>query len=398
LAFEYRRSEYLALALGAATGSLVNAAIPLSVGAVITVFGDPTKGGLAVTAEFTAMAIFSLLVGAFLRFLPGRSTALLAGLTLIGGYALSAYATAEVAWPLLLFARVLVGAGEGALFTISNAFAAKSPRPDKTFTLIAFAQVIMNGLFFTLMTFVNETYDPVQVFVVFAVVAAVSCLALFGAPAYRTTADTNEPTTATQERFSPATRRILIGFGLYSVALFALFPYVENIGVNHGFTHSQVAGVLTLSAVATLAGPVVTAMLGLRLGWLVPIMVSIAIQAGACLMLVYCNMLALWGATELLSIAMLYVLTPLMFAFVASIERTGRATAYATAIMAVTAAAGSAVSSFVMAQTTSYAALGWFNALVYVLMAAAIWVPLRAADRARRRGAAPAVDIETAEA
>ncbi|EJL27355.1 hypothetical protein PMI01_03836 [Caulobacter sp. AP07] len=392
MAFNYRRTEYVALAVGAASGSLVFGALPLTVGAATTVFGGAGAGGTAAAAELLAMGLASMIVSAKLAALPGRVTAMIGGLLLLLGQLLSWFAIVHANWPLFLAARLIAGAGEGGLYTVSNAFAAKAPRPDRAFTMIAFGQTIFNALFFTGMAILNAAYDPVRVLVFFSVFAGVACLTLIGAPNYLISADQGLDFDVEKKAFTPLVRRVLIGFGVYSVALFLLFPYAESVGLANGLSHAQIAAVFGFSALFALLGPAITASLGVRFGRLAPILVAIAFQIAAIVAVVYSRHIIIWGGGELTSIMMLYLLTPLMFSLISELEPSGRAAAVATAVMAITAAIGPAIGGAIMSATGSYAALGWVNVLAYVLMAALVWKPLLVAGRNLKAKITPLAD------
>lgn len=305
---------------------------------------------------------------------------MLSALALIAGQFLSGIAIAHHSWTLFLAGRLLAGLGEGSLYTICNAFAAKASHPDRAFTVIAFGQTIFNALFFTSMALVNLNYDPIRTFALFVAFPIIGLLPLLFAPAFRTVDDGDPDRDLPRTPLPTHAKIVLLGFAVYSIALYMLFPYVENIGIVAGFTHSQIAGVLAVATLAALVGPLITAGLGLRFGRLRPIFFAIGFQILAAIILVYSHSLPIWGTAEIVSIVMLYVLSPLMFGLAAHVDDTGRAAAVAGAIMAITAAIGPAISSFVLALHSSYVALGWFNAGVYVLMIAILMNPLRSAD------------------
>lgn len=357
--------------------------MPLAVGAAITLAGDPAKGGIAAAVELASMGIGSMLVSMALGKVTARSVAILASVVLVTAQLLTAYQVAQASWPGFLIGRTLVGLSEGVLFTICSAFTARAVRPDRAFTGIAFAQVIMNALIFGIMAVVNTEYSPIKVFLVLAAFSATAIFALVAAPNYRMVNETDPANRvgAAKTPLSPAAKVVLAGFAIYSAALFMLFSFVEDIGVNNGLSRAQIAGVLGMSSFTALFGPVITACIGLRFGRMKPIFVAIAFQIGASLIVVHSSDLAIWGAAELTSISLIYVLNPLFWGLASDVDPSGRTPALATAIMAMTAAFGPALSGVILSLTGSYIVLGWSTAAAYLLMSITIFGPLRAADR-----------------
>jgi len=242
-----------ALAASNTLGVLVLYVIPLIVGA--TADGFHTSEGTAGIVsgwELGVMAAVSSLLAARYELLDLRRLTWIGALAYVAGSLLSIWSVTDEQWQIFLVARGVVGAGEGILFGVSSGLAARTARPDRTFSWFTGSHITASVLCFWALPVATEWLGPAGAFLAMAGVGLLAIPLLSWTP---------DPSTARERRSSESPERLgltavllLLSVGSLNLGLNTLFPFTERIGVSVGFTIPEIGRILSWGALLGILG------------------------------------------------------------------------------------------------------------------------------------------------
>lgn len=259
---------------------------------------SPKQVGLVVSGDLITMAISMGLV-AFVIHKSNWRTLATAGLALLlTGSLLSIAADSFLS---MLLSRLIAGVGEGIAVAVSFAIFGGTREPDRQFGIYL---VVILATAAIMLYFTPTMLGYGGKACVFAVIALLTVLAAIFVP----WAPVSHPNG--QDEILPGGAEVsllLIGLGLVTVFFYFMaqgeaWAFMERIGADAGLPGGYIGTTLALSNVGGIVGAATAALLGLRVGRTIPIVVSVIISAA--------GLFALLGEVTRLSFAvatMLYI-------------------------------------------------------------------------------------------
>jgi len=301
-------------------GYLMINLIPLLVGAVMDGLGlGPGPAGRLQTAELMIFAATALLA-------PGRVVAQPARRLAVTALALAAFAHGLAAlaesFPVLLGARLLAGFSQGVLVAIANAVMARTADPDRTYAL-CFA-VMYSGVcvLYAVMPLLTAPFQHLGAYGLLAALCLVIAPLLRALP-------TGAP--GAQEREGVARSRLgarellyLAGAVAFGVSDGLVWPFAERMGQSIGLAPQSIGRGLGVALLAALPACYVIPGLRLRFGRLGLLLLAVAVNGVAGLVLTTAGgAVVYFGAAWLKTSAILFGI-PYLIGTAARLDRTGR--------------------------------------------------------------------------
>jgi len=294
--------------------------------------------------------------------------------------------------PLLLL-RILVGVGAGLASAAAVAAASGARDPERVFAVSSLAGGAFFVAIYVPIGYAVASAGASGVFASAAVCALLGFMLLRPLPAPQPVAGSAEIAGA-QVNVGPALL-VVSAFTAYSVGTNAIFAFSERIGRDIGIPVEGIAGVLAISTLAGLGGPLAVAVLGTSLGRSAPLLFAIAGTAicGIAIVLaqtplVYTVAQGAWGFIYFLSL-------PYFMGTLSALDARGRWAVIGTGLAAAGGALGPGVASILVGNGSYRPVASLLLACVLFSIAAIVPVLIRL-DRGTIIAAPPLSD-ETGE-
>jgi predicted MFS family arabinose efflux permease len=182
----------------------------------------------------------------------------------------------------LIGTRILAGLGEGSLLCIGYAALGDTKEVDRNFGFSVIGQILTPALFFVMLPGWLSQYGLSTIFMVQLVCALLALLLVPLFPPAGVERD-SEVSLFQIGRFPLLG---LLGSMLYYIGVTAVWGFIERMGVEEGFASQEIANVLAVSLVASVFGAVLASVIGVRFTRHWPMVVSLAVQLIALMLLV----------------------------------------------------------------------------------------------------------------
>lgn len=264
-----------------------------------------------------------LLVSGPIAKMSRARTALVGILVLIGGNLFSAYAGSLEA---LLIARTITGIGAGLISAAGTAAAASSDQPERIFAIITVLHNLILGAQFKIIPYVQTETDPTNCYLMMAVVGAASIPLCRWLIPPRVSASPNESLallllSAPNRMLAVA---VMAGMFVFEAGQSGVFTFVDQIGIRAGLDADNRGTVLSVTSFMGLAGGVVAAWLGARIGRTLPIVIGLSLNVAAAVGLAVCESVFAFGALKLLWGLAYNFLVPYLMGTLAALDGRGR--------------------------------------------------------------------------
>ena len=382
------RLALVAMAVIIALGGVSIYILPVLAGAIVDGYGV-TDGfvGYIMAIQLGSIAIVSLSLAPSVHRVPWRPTAFIGIMAVIGGNLLSASASSI---EFLIVARCIVGLGEGTLMTLINGIAARTAKPQSTFTILVLTKAAFAIVVFLALPPVVLEHGAKGTFGLVAAVAIVMFPAVFALPS-RSAVPSVAPPVTTEPR---ATGRlgwyaalVLIAWMLFQVGQNGLWTYVERIAVRIKLDLDTITIVMIGSALTGVLAPIVAGFIGRRFGLFLPIIFATLLSAAGSLWFVHVTAAWDYASAAVVMTVALFFAYPYMLGLAADLDPKGRLAAAMPGFHAVGSALGPAAAAAIIGETGNFISVGWFAAGVTLLCAAVIAPAALSIDRAARRKA-----------
>jgi predicted MFS family arabinose efflux permease len=368
----FTRANLGALLLGHCAGMLDLVGLPVWVGANLIGFYrfDPQKAGLLATVFLLCAVIASLL-------LAPRYGRVSAKAVTVAGYAVAALAFVGLAtwagdhYPSMLALHAIGGLGAGSALTNVDGTMGRSDNPHRLFAYAGVSVALFGILVLGSGPAIIGRAGGAVLWLVFAAVMGLAALvALLAFP--RVPAVRPNPQGASGRIPRPVWFAIL-GMGTLCMAHSMVFPFVERMGIERGYTAGVVAGVLLAIGFANLLPSPLAALLEKRLrperaivgGTLVHMLLVLLVTQLPRLE-VYVPLVAI------LTTPLLFIHT-FLFGLIARLDPSGRAVAATPAMLMIGSAIGPALGGSLLL-VSGYAGLGLAVAAVGFVAAVFFWL------------------------
>jgi predicted MFS family arabinose efflux permease len=271
-----------ALALSV-TGVLMFKVLPLLVGAAADQFHlGPRELGLLASSDLVGITIASLLAPLWVRRVDWRKAGLAALLVVAAGNVASAFAPSLTT---LLGLRVFTGFGEGMASGLALVILSDTRHPDRAFAFAVAAPILVGLVAFQAMPPLAAAWGYDGVVLALAGLAVAFALLMPALPARGRPVQPRAAAGTRTGRSSPLVAVALLAALLYHVGLGAVWAFVERMGVASGFAPASIGAALGVAVLFGLAGASLAAIVGVRFGRLWPIVLAVAGQCAALLLL-----------------------------------------------------------------------------------------------------------------
>jgi MFS family permease len=341
-----RREYQFVLATFAASGIgyLGSAAAPVIVNALIDAGLDHHQAGDLGTIELLSLAMAAVLIAPYVPILSHRKLAIGGALMAALGLAISAL---SVDYTAMIVGRIATGAGSGLAISGANAAVAAREDAERIFAII---WTMGGGITASLAMYLPPVVEGGEYPLGFG---ALLLLALIGLPCLfwiphkpvapaqfategaDSTAQPSESSGSVLEpessdsdlkaAFGPLVWLTFAGMFVYSAAEQGLWAFAYNIPIEAGVDPTLAARLLAFATIMGLVGGAIAAVLGVRLGRILPIVLGCLFSAsGRWLYISSASGSMLFFATLLWGIGF-YFISPYQMGLVAAADRKGRA-------------------------------------------------------------------------
>ena len=269
-------------------------------------------------------------------------------------------------------ARFVIGIGSGALISLGYAIVGLTDNPDRKFGYMIVLVLVYSALVLLAMPLAYGLVGMSGMLVFFAI------LGLTGLPLAANLPTSGRKHTGVQDAGTALSKNLrllaLTAILTYFLAQGVVWSYLFLIGTAGGGTEQQVATGLTISQFLGIAGAFTAALLGMRfnriviltlgtLGGIVPLMFLFGLMGA----LVYGIAVGVFNYAA-------NVMTPLLFAIIAGLDRTGRMVVHAVALQMLGLAIGPALSALVISPG-DYSNVNLLGMILFALSLACIVPP-----------------------
>lgn len=252
-------------ALGTAA-ILLFAIMPLIVGGMAGRFGlSDTQSGLVATAYFVIYALLALTSPTWVRRLNWRHAAFGAYAMLLVGIAL---AVVSASYEQAIFGMAVAGIGAGVLFPISLTLASDTHNTDRTYALKLTAEQLVPASLLLLIPLLGLGAGLSPILLLAAATVVLCLLASLAMPASGSRID---DATAMASGTAAWGYLGLLALAINFAGFAGLWVFFERIAVERGFSADFTSLWLAVGLITSGVGPLAAAVLGDRLGRVLPI-------------------------------------------------------------------------------------------------------------------------------
>jgi MFS family permease len=332
-----RREHRFVLATFAASGIgyLGSAAAPVLVNSLIVAGLDHHQAGDLGAIELFALALATVVVSPYVPIVSHRKLAISGTLMAAFGLAISAF---SMDYAPMIAGRIVTGFGSGLAISGANAAVAAREDAERIFAIIWTMGGALTASLAMYLPRVVEGGDYPLGFGVLVLLCFIGlpCVVWLPPRPVKAARSTNEAVDSTGEAsgilnpdlkraFGPLVWMAFAGMFLYSAAEQALWNFAYNIPIEAGVDPALAAQILAFTTIMGLAGGAVAALLGVRFGRVLPIVLGclfslcgrwLYISSASGLTLLFGSLL--WGIG-------FYFVSPYQVGLVAAVDRKGRA-------------------------------------------------------------------------
>jgi predicted MFS family arabinose efflux permease len=367
-------------------GLLSYAALPFLIGTTMVSLNlNEASVGLIYSLEFLTTALSSLIVAPKIGKIKRKNLALIGASIVVFGNLASAW---WCSYEFLLVIRPLTGIGAGLALACGNATIANAKNPAK---IAGMMNVLFAGMLLLLMLFLPLLIVHWGIQGVFLGLVAVTLIFLVMLMQMPQRAITNHfalnPTkTNNNVVFSIAGIAIFAVFFMYTLRDSMAWGFVERIGIEVGYTTSEMGGLLSLQAFIGLLGPMIVALIGFKFGVKLPLLFGLTF-AGLTTFAIFLSV----NTSSLFEVAVLCFSGSYFFgisyltAYAATLDLDGRIVAASGSAMVFGVAVGPALSGYLI-NNGGYAMGAWATLALVVLMVIVAIISIKWGLRSTKEG------------
>lgn len=281
-----RPAAILGVTVLGVVGSIVFLLLPMLIGAFTEHLElSTTQVGLLGSADMAGMFIAAVVATAWIRNFNWQAVATLAWALLIACHLLSGFVQALE--PLLLI-RVLAGFAGGSLMSIALTSLGDTRHPDRYFALFISGQLTLGGLALWLFPGFLEHFGLKGVFISLALVVLGSAVFIpfitQQGRVIQAGADLSSEKPAKKGSLLPGIAALLACL-IFNMGIMAVWAYLERMGNAAGLEASFIGSTLAVSLVGALIGALTAAAMENRFGRVMPLLLTLLVQAVALFLL-----------------------------------------------------------------------------------------------------------------
>lgn len=257
-------------------GLLALLGLPFMFGATIDTFGlTESQAGLVGSAEFLAIMLASVLVAPFTATAPRRAIALVGSAIAITGNLLC-IVDSSLSYESLVIYRSMAGVGCGFALAVGNATVCNVKDMQKMAAQMSVLFVALMAITMPLFSWVSATWGYQGIYAALALCSLVLTPLMLGLPRSANKNNTKQvSSTPISTFFSLPSALILMAAMIFAARDMAGWAFVERIGLEVGFSASDIGWLLSFQAVLGISGPLIASLVGSRFGLMMPVIFGI---------------------------------------------------------------------------------------------------------------------------
>lgn len=297
-----------------------------------------TQSGVVVSGETLGLGGVSIALAAHSFGMRYRTLALIgAAIALVGNVA-SGFATD---FDTLLGARLVAGAGEGAVLMVATALVADFADPERAYGILNIVNIVYGSAVFMLMPWLWPERSGLQVFLIGALAMLPLVALLFQLS--RRTAAVHHHVAAQGGSFgvlsAPA---VLLYLCMLCVGSSSggTWAFLAEYGKQTGLAEEAVVSAIGVATLAAILGSVLVSVVGSRWGRLVPLLLGMLVTGAANWLLTQVSSPLAFRIESAVTLISIYFLLPGLLAYGAFLDRTGRISTVVGGVFMLTIAVG----------------------------------------------------------
>lgn len=340
---------------------------PMLVGGMVDYLGfTERQAGFIASVELGGLSLGMLLLVGVARHIP-RNLLAAGAIALIALVNVLACFVSQ--FEVMLMLRFFGGLGCAMALSVFLTMAASQPRPERTFAIVNAVSIAYSGVFTPFAPSILQQWRLPGLFLVLAAVALLMIPLLRGVPV-RTAKQESRADLGSDSLGRLLSLNIVLML-LMMLLLYtghgSVWAYQERIGTSLGLTSQEAGNWIGLSMlIGGVGGSLMAGALGLRLGRILPQLLSLGISAIAAILLVYGETPLLFAtACGLVALSWFYGL-PYQMGLLAAFDPQGRANMAGLVMTTGGSALGPAIAAILIGPA-GHTAIGMFAASCYAL-------------------------------
>jgi len=359
--------DHAALILVALVGEYSLLIMPFILAAMMDAYRlSEDRAGQLVSLQLLCMAVASVAVSARLR--AGQSVRLLVAFAIGAIVIANAMCALHVPVVALAIARALTGLGEGTAMAAAAAAVCATTDPHRVFSLIGMAVAVVASLALVATPWLIAYAGPASVFWLLAGVPLLLLAYLARLPLLGQGSEISTERVPRSVRISAAA--LLVAFLLLWSGASGLWVYAERIGAHQGLTPAQIGLWLGIGQLVGIAGPLVAAWGGPRLGISRSLVAGCIGMAVAAIFFVFGGNAWLYGVGGCLASFWIMFLVPCFRSRMAEMDTSGRTVAASAGFYTVGFGAAPLVVAAITTEGHGYAPVAIFCVACFLISAA----------------------------
>lgn len=259
-------------------GSIVFLLLPILIGAFTEELGlGTTQVGWLGSADMIGMFAAAVVATAWIRRSDWRRAGFIAGLALLACHVLSGWV---VHYPSLFVIRMVAGFAGGSMMSIALTCLGDGRNPDRYFALFISGQLGLGAIGLALLPKVLAAFGLGGAFLALALLVAIATAAIPFIPRSGRFPAPENLRAIPLKRMIPGGVALLACF-LFDLGVMMVWAYAERMGDAAGLEPGFIGNALAGSLLAALAGSLLAAAMGARFGRVLPLFVTLVLQAVA---------------------------------------------------------------------------------------------------------------------
>ncbi len=305
------------------------------------------------------IAIITLVISPKMGSWPLRRIAYIGAFIAIMAHTLSALVSGI---PLLITMRLMAGIGGGLLLATGNAAIARANNPDRFAATILFATGATAVLVFNIMPVFIERWQLAGAF------GFEALFILLMLPFMRFLPTASKVSTSDSEQAGGGIPKIyafafVLVVGLYFARDNAMWAFCLQIGLRTGLSNQEVSTILGISALLGLAGAVLAAIIGVRFGRLLPMLIGLILNTVLSILITQTDHPTVFIVCVLGFNVVVFFTVPYFFGMAAALDPKGRLLAVCGGSLTLGGASGPMIGGFLIER------YGYFSLAVFILIA-----------------------------
>lgn len=313
--------------------------------------------GLSFGLQAGAIALVSLYCSYKVDVLRLRKLACTGAILALAAHGLSLVADT---FQVFTLCRIVAGTGEGMAFAAANTAGAAVKNPDRVFAQAQLASMSFVVVLLFAVPEITALYGFRMSIGAMILALVVSVPLITRLPVTGIADDIKFSGKVSHYPFPVLGISILLAFTLVNLSDIGIWVFSERIAAGIGMTPDAVSWSLGAATILSMSGPLLAALLGDRLGIVIPLTTGLVLEGCSALLVVYASGPISYSAGLVLLLISIGFLYPYFLGVLARLDEQGSWTTLSGTIVSFAMAIGPVFSGFIAAYA-GYITVGWFT-------------------------------------